>query len=206
MPKLTNVYFQLKTMILVFVVTIATVSCSQNETLNDSKESNAKDLDLQNLRLNLGDLDFKTDSIILFQVNNESDLNREMNTTFKEFIEELDEIVASDRGVDHYTFDLNFDQGRALITNIYFFNTENQKFVDVFETGNAPSCVACALEAIFMGSCPDGWTNAGSCSSAACISATLAQYMTPALSASGGCIMTHTSRGLVSVRICIKSC
>lgn len=202
--KLISGSFIMKTFVLFSFLAI--FSCSQNETTNNVEEVNSKDLNFDNLRIDLGDLNIETDSIILFQANHVEELNNHLETTFADFMFELDEIVRTNEDVDLYEFNLRFHQGQALITDIYFYNSDREEIVDIFETGNAPDCVACNIGSILAGSCPGGYSSQGVCFNQPCVESTLSQVLTPALSSTGDCIMLHISRGALGVRICSKVC
>lgn len=180
-------------------------SCSQNETPNDIEKVENKEMNFDNLRIDLGDWDIKTDSIILFHANNQGELNNHLRTTLTDFIEELDEIVRTNEDVDLYEFDLKFHQGEALITDIYFYNSVTGEVVDVFETGNVPSCWQCAIGDILAGACPSGYTNHGACFNPDCVSTTIAEILAP-LSDGNGCRDLRVSRGALGVRICSRTC
>ena len=76
--RLISERFIMKTIVLFSFLSI--FSCSQNETTNDAEKVNNKEMNFDNLRIDLGDWNFKTDSIILFQANHTEELNNHLET------------------------------------------------------------------------------------------------------------------------------
>lgn len=202
--RLISVRFIMKTIVLFSFLSI--FSCSQNETTNDAEKVNNKEMNFDNLRIDLGDWNFKTDSIILFQANNLEELNNHLNTSFTYFIEGLDQIVRTNEKIDVYEFNLRFHQGEAMITDIVFYNSITGELVDGFETGNTVSCVQCSsIGDLLFGACPSGYTNNGVCLSEPCVKTTVAEILAP-LADGNGCRDIRVSRGSWGVRICSRTC
>lgn len=164
--KLISESFMMKTFVLFSF--LAFLSCSKNETPNDVEKVDTKEMNFDNLRIDLGDWNIKTDSIILFQANNVQELNKNMETTFVDFMDEIDEIVRTNEEVDLYEYNLRFHQGQALVTDIYFYNSEREEFVAIFENGNAPDCVACNIKNIVLMTNPLNDSGKIFCMNAAC--------------------------------------
>jgi hypothetical protein len=157
---------------------LAFFSCSQNETPSDIEKVDTKEMNFDNLRIDLGDWNIKTDSIILFQANNVEDLNNQVNTSFTYFIEGLDEIVRTNEEVNLYEFNIRLNQGEALITDIYFYNSERLEFVDVFQNGNAPDCVTCTVKNILSATNPEGFASSEICPDRSCMVAKVEEILT----------------------------
>ena len=167
-------------------------------------------MDLGNsFKMSLNDFaPFETDSIFIFEAGNEEELKHHIDTTLKNFDDELEEIRRQYENVDLITYNLTFSNNKAFITNLYFLDTANQKVIDVFETTvNSVSPVFWAgVVEILLGKCPEGWTNNGSYSSEKGISAQTEKILVPSLQKNGDCVDVRFARGLLSVQIFSKKC
>ena len=56
-----------------------------------------------------------------------------------------------------------------------------------------------------MGSCPDGWTNEGNCSSANCVKQKVASVLSK-IESKGDCWRVQVSRGVFSAKVCSQEC
>lgn len=190
--KIISGSFMMKTFVLFSFLAI--FSCSQNETTNDVEKLDNKEMNFDNLRIDLGDWTIKTDSIILFQANNVEELNNHLNTSFTYFIEGLDEIVRTNEEVDLYEFNIRLNQGEALVTDIYFYSSEREEFVDVFENGNAPDCVACTVKNILSATNPEGFARSEICPDRSCMVAKVEEILTLEAGQNSKDINFHISR------------
>lgn len=197
--RLISERFIMKTFVLFSFLVI--FSCSQNETQNDVEKLDNKDMNFDNLRIDLGDWKIKTDSIILFQANNVEELNNHLNTSLTYFIEGLDEIVRTNDDVDLYEFNLQLHQGQALITDIYFYNSERQEFVDIFENGNAPDCISCNIKNVVLITNSINSTGKNFCVDSSCVVQAVSNILLPNKGTSFVDISLHISRSSKGISI-----
>lgn len=200
----------MKNFILLLTVSLATtlVSCSQEDKVNESNSNQKTELDGQ-FKMSLDNFTpFSTDTIVLFEAANVSELEDHINNTLGDFDDELDGIKAEYSNVDFVTYKLTFANNKAIVTDLYFLDTQSQVVVDVFEKYTASSIpdFGAIMGEYLFGKCPNGWTSEGSYSSKDGIAKATERILTPNLDSSGDCVQIQYARGVLSVQICYKKC
>lgn len=198
----------MRKLLVLLTISLATtlVSCSQEDkdvNSNPSKESN-EEINMTSKSFT----PFTTDTIVLFEAANIAELNAHVDGTLKEFDEELEAIRVEFPNVDLVTYNLTFKNNKAIITDLYFLDTDAEVVVDVFENGtnSVPSGFWEGVAEVLLGKCPNGWTSKGSYSSEEGLANATKQILAPNLDSTGDCVQLQYSRGLLSVQLCYKTC
>ncbi|MEN8880293.1 MAG: hypothetical protein ABF311_08980 [Polaribacter sp.] len=177
-------------------------SCSKNQSVVEQDELN---IDLSTIKLDLNKLKLNEPQV-LFSYKNLEELKLQADSTIKELIEEIDDIVASNENITNVLFDLKFNKGVSTLDNVYFLDAKNREIINISENRDSQR-IEFDWDSFLNGApCPNGYTNNGSCSSASCISETTTTILTDGLEGNGDCSEIRYNRGLVSVRICSRSC
>jgi len=195
-------------LLVLLTISLATtlVSCSQEDkdiNSNPSKESN-REMNISSKSFT----PFTTDTIVLFEAANLAELNAHVDGTLKEFDEELEAIRVEFPNVDLVTYNLTFKNHKAIITDLYFLDTDAEVVVDVFENGtnSVPFGFWEGVAEVLLGKCPNGWTSKGSYSSEEGLANATKQILAPNLDSTGDCVQLQYSRGLLSVQLCYRTC
>lgn len=193
---------------LVLILSLAFfVACSDEERPQETENIQNEKADGEfNMTLD-GFVPFETDTIVLFEANNVGELNYHVDTTLHNFNQELEDIRAQHSNVDLILYNLTFNNNIAVVTDLYFLDTENEEVIDVFGTNSFGSPgLWLAVGDLLLGKCPDGWTSAGSYSTSNGIANATKEILTPGLQGNGDCVQIQYARGLLSVQICHRKC
>lgn len=162
------------------------VSCNQNDTFRDR-------LDLSNL--DLSELNFGLNEKVIeinFDLNNHKLINEFSN----EVINEIDELIDGKKDI-YYSFTLVINKKNK---NLKIINISKNQIDNSLYSKYAGD----PMEDL-MGSCPYGWTDEGSCSSADCVKKKVEGVLTK-IESNGDCQRVEVSRGFISAKVCSQSC
>lgn len=165
---------------------ILMISCSKKDDFKD-------DLSLRNL--DLTELDFglnQKEFIVNIDFGNQKDVRVFSN----ELINEFDEMIAGQKNI-YYKFTLVLDRKNKLLKIVNISKNEISSTMNLKSFGDPYDDL--------MGSCPEGWTDEGNCSSAACVKKKIGAVLTK-VEGNGDCQRVQVSRGWVSAKICSQSC
>lgn len=165
---------------------ILMISCSKKDDFKD--DLSLKNLDLTELNFGLNQKEF----IVNIDLNNQKDVS----IFSDELINEIDEIIAGQKNV-YIKFTLVLDRKNKNLKITNFSKNEVVNSLNSKSFGDP-------LDDL-MGSCPDGWTDEGNCSSAACVKKKIGAVLTK-VEGNGDCQRVQVSRGWVSAKICSQSC
>lgn len=183
------------------------ISCSDQEKLQET-EINQNEILGDGFKISLeGFVHFETDTIVLFEANNVGELNYHVDTTLHNFNQELEDIRAQHSNVDLILYNLTFNNNIAVVTDLYFLDTENEEVIDVFGTNSFGSpALWLAVGDLLLGKCPNGWTSAGSYSSESGIANATKEILAPGLQGNGDCVQIQYARGLLTGQITQRKC
>ncbi len=170
------------TILLLFVI----IGCSDTQDSIDS-------LDLSNL--NFAELNFglhNKDITIPINLKQKKSVDEFSN----QLIDEIDQLIVKNKAV--YFELILFVDGR---NNILKISTIHKKLK---ESTPYTRSVGDPIEDI-MGSCQDGWTDEGNCSSADCVRTRVSAVLSR-IDRNGDCQRVQVSRGWVSAKVCSQSC
>jgi hypothetical protein len=175
----------MKKIILLLSLTLV-ISCNQNEDYQDNLDLSNLDFSELNFGLN------EKEIVINIDLNNQKLINEFSN----ELINEIDELIDGKKDIYYnFTLILNKKNKSLKIINI----SKNQ----IYYTLHAKSA-GDPIEDL-MGSCPDGWTDEGNCSSADCVKKKVGAVLTK-VESNGDCQRVEVSRGFISAKVCSQSC
>lgn len=172
--------------ITLLLVLVLMTNCSKNEDYHD-------ELDLSNLDFTELNFGFnKKEITVKIDLNNQKQVNQFSN----ELISEIDKLIAGEKDV-YYNFTLILDRknNRLKIINI----SRNQINNSLYSRSAGDP-----IEDL-MGSCPEGWTDEGNCSSADCVKKKVGAVLTK-VEGNGDCQRVEVSRGWISAKVCSQSC
>ncbi len=162
------------------------ICCNQNETFRDSLD--LSNLDFSELNFGLNEKEIEVD----IDLNNHKQINEFSN----KLINEIDELIDGKKDI-YYSF--------ALVLNK---KSKSLKIINISKNQIANSLGAKyagdPMEDL-MGSCPYGWTDEGSCSSADCVKKKVGAVLTK-VESNGDCQRVDVSRGFISAKVCSQSC
>lgn len=173
-----------KIVLLLSIVLI--ISCSENDVPQDNLD--LSNLDFSELTFGLNEKEIA--------VNIDLSNQREIKKFSNELINEIDEMIDGKKDI-YYNFTLIVDEkSKSLkIINISKKQIENSLYA---KSAGDP------IEDL-MGSCPDGWTDEGNCSSADCVKEKVSDVLTE-VEGNGDCRRVQVSRGFFSAKVCSQSC
>ena len=194
----------LSKVICAIILSVAFFACSEDSSDIKQEELN---LDLSNLKLELNELDFNN-SQLAFNYRDNKEASEKSEEFIKIVFAEIDEMIKSNKEITNVLFKLNFSKGKAVMKDIYVLNGKDKI---VLNGSSSPKSVPnIDWESILNGaSCPEGWTDNGTCSGRACIANTTAEILQDpdgGINSSGDCVEIQYNRGILSVRICSRSC
>lgn len=77
---------------------------------------------------------FKTDTISLFKSDNIENFKNQINHKLKMFDDEINDLSKSNSKISVITYKIHFKNNEVYITDIYFLNTKNKQFIEMFDT------------------------------------------------------------------------
>lgn len=165
---------------------ILVISCSKNKYQNDNLDLSNLDFSGLNFGLNKKEIMVNIDLANQKQINEFSD----------ELINEIDGMIFGKKQVYYrLTMILDKKNKRLKIINIAKIKTQGPLYA---KFAGEP------LEDL-MGSCLDGWTDEGNCSSADCVKKKVSAVLSK-IKDNGVCQRVEVSRGWISAKVCSQSC
>ena len=98
---------------------------------------------------------FKTDTISLFKSDNIENFKSQINHKLKMFDDEINDLSKSNSKISVITYKIHFKNNEVYITDIYFLDTKNKQFIEMFDTKSYT--IKPNFDDVF-GLCKDGWT------------------------------------------------
>lgn len=190
---------------LALILSFTFYACSND---NSDTQQEELQLELSDLKINLDALDFNKPQTV-FTFKDQKDAKIKSNILITTISNEIDDIIASNDEITNVLFKLKFNNGKAILYDIYVLNAKKRIIINgtVNTAKNEPSI---DWESVMNGArCPSGWNDNGSCSSRNCIANTTAEILSDpdgGINSSGDCTQIQYNRGLFSVRICSTSC
>jgi len=140
-------------------------------------EPQAADFNFTNLGISLEALQITELPLELFRYRDSIELREHLNTTFQEFLSEVDDLAASDERIDHVIYDIDYTNSNAVLRSIYFLDLDEREVIDILEIGSTSENIDWGeIFELMYGKCKEGWTSQGSCSSKSCIAEKLQRY------------------------------
>jgi hypothetical protein len=185
--------------IVLFLTCSLLISCSDTETEVRNQELN---IDLTQLKINLDSLHLG-EAQVVFEYQTKKQLKEKSDAFIISIFEEIDGIIKSNSKITNVVFTLKFTKGTAILKDVYVLDAKNETVIS-----DPPSKTD--WDALWNGArCPQGWTDNGNCSSSSCVANTTQEILTDpdaGINSSGDCTQIQYNRGLLSVRICSRSC
>lgn len=189
------------------ILSLTFFACNEDTTSTQLDETS---IDLSNLRISLDGLNFNKPQIV-FKYQNIKEAKEKASLFTKLIFDEIDEVIESDKKITNVLYTLKFEKGVAALEDVYVLNAKEKVII------NSPNNntlnrdpLDIDWESVLNGArCPAGWTNNGSCSSSSCVAETTQEILTDSdggIGSSGDCVEVRYNRGLLSVRICSRSC
>ncbi len=179
-------------------------SCSNN---NVSQEQVEQKFELSDLNMDLNRLNFKLPQT-LFTYANQTELVEQSDSKITGLLEEIDDIVNANQKITNVLFDISFEDGVAQLNYVHFLDVPNEDIIPVGDVSNTIFPNIDWDRLLNGASCPEGYTNNGSCSTSSCVSETAEAILTGegGINSNGDCAEIRFNRGLLSVRICSREC
>lgn len=183
-------------------------SCSENA--EDVKQVESKK-DFTKLNINFNNLDFNK-SELLFTYRNIQDATEKSENFIKTINNEIDAVIKSNQDITNILYTLSLSDGKAVLEDVLILNAKDKLILNKPDADNYKnkSSLGINWDAILNGAgCPSGWTDNGSCSTPDCVANTTEEILEDpdsGINSSGDCTEIRYNRGLLSVRICSRSC
>lgn len=97
---------------------------------------------------------FKTDTISLLKSDNIENFKSQISDKLKMFDDEVNDLSKSNSKIRVITYKIHFKNNEVYITDIYFLDTKNKQFIEMFDTKS--STIKPNFDDAF-GPCKDGW-------------------------------------------------
>lgn len=179
-------------------------ACHDDNTLIDENDLS---LDLSQLKISLQKLDLNKPQVV-FSYKNAKEAQEKSQSFIKIISKEIDDLIESKEQVTNVLFTLSFKNSTATLRDIYVVNLKDKMVLN--DSSLLKSSTDTDWDSVLNGaSCPDGWTDQGTCSGRKCIADTTAQILQDpegGINSNGDCVEIQYNRGLLSVRICSKPC
>jgi len=101
----------------------------------------------------------KTDTIFLLKTNKFEIFKSQISDKLKIFDDEVKDLSKSNDKIDVVTYKIHYKNNEVYITDIYFLDTKNKEFIEMFDNNNSVSKPN--FDEVY-GPCKDGWTGTGS--------------------------------------------
>ena len=192
---------------LLSLLLLSAISCEKQE--DESK------VDFNNVKIDLSQARFGSNPVLLHYAD-VPELLRSLNAPVNSIISDSREIMGQDSRVTDIISIVNFHDGIALLTHVYYLDENSRTVVGGYildirtSTYNPVSYGGIDWDSIFNGGqCPGGYSELASCGNfnnpQNCVASAMSTYMASNLSGIGDCVNVQVKVGALNTRVCGKT-
>lgn len=180
------------------------------------KQDDESKVDMKNVKIDLSSARFGSNPVLL-RYADIPELLRNLETLTNSVISDSHDIMATDRRISNVISFVNFKDGRAILTKVYYVDEVNRVVIGGYilneETGTYTTIAYGEpnWDAIINGGgCPQGYSQLASCENLnnpqGCVGNAVSTYMSAHLSSIGDCVTVQVNVGALNTRVCGKIC
>lgn len=192
-----------------FILIFNLSSCSQEEISSQKQDS----LDFSEIKIDLKK-SFLGKEIKVIDYKDKTELITKINSSFNQIIVDSRELIKDKSEVSDIILNINFSDGKAIITNIVEYNIKTKEIINAHylnpESNTYLRYPPNDIDNLDYASCPDGYTQVDSCSNVSgteeCVGSAVQSYLSDNVSGIGDCANIQVQVGTFSTKVCGRTC